>query len=128
MALAAAVPILSVDDLPRALDFYQRVLGFRKSWVWGDPPEVACVCRDRVELQLAQRGKLGPSGAAQVYVHGNDVDADVGGGDGAGASIETPIEDRVYGMRDFSRATKAGTCSTSASRCRARRTRPPRRT
>src|SRR4029450_10985852 len=37
MALAAAVPILSVDDLPRPLDYYQRVLGFRQSWVWGEP-------------------------------------------------------------------------------------------
>ena len=57
MALWAAVPVLSVDDLPAALDEYQRVLGFAKSWVWGDPPELASVCRDRVELNLAQRGK-----------------------------------------------------------------------
>ncbi len=75
MALEAAVPVLSVTDLPRALDEYQRVLGFRQSWSWGDPPELACVCRDKIELNLAQRGKLGPTGASQATVQCSNVDA-----------------------------------------------------
>jgi len=102
MALSAAVPVLSVDDLGRALEEYERVLGFRKSWIWGDPPELASVCRDRVELYLAQRGKLGPAGASQVILQLLGIDAIWDELVRAGASVEVKIADRVYGMRDFS--------------------------
>src|SRR5262245_27831137 len=102
MPLRAAVPVLSVNDLGRALDEYQRVLGFQKNWVWGDPPELASVCRDRVELNLAQRGKMGPAGASHVYLQLLGIDAIWDELTRAGAKIETPIDDRVYGMRDFS--------------------------
>lgn len=33
--LEAAVPILAVSDLPEALDYYERILGFRINWKWG---------------------------------------------------------------------------------------------
>jgi uncharacterized glyoxalase superfamily protein PhnB len=108
MALWAAVPVLSVDDLGHALDYYQRVLGFQRNWIWGDPPELASVCRDRVELNLAQRGKLGPAGASQVYIQLIGIDAVWDELRRAGASIHVEIADRVYGMRDFSIRDESG--------------------
>jgi uncharacterized glyoxalase superfamily protein PhnB len=108
MALWAAVPILSVDDLASALDEYQRVFGFRKNWIWGDPPELASVCRDRVELNLAQRGKLGPAGASQVYLQLAGIDAIWEELRRAGAKVTVEIADRVYGMRDFSVSDASG--------------------
>jgi uncharacterized glyoxalase superfamily protein PhnB len=102
MALWAAVPVLSVNDLGSALGEYQRVLGFQKNWIWGDPPELASVCRDRVELNLAQRGKLGPAGASQVYLQLVGIDRIWEELRAAGAAIAVEIADRVYGMRDFS--------------------------
>jgi uncharacterized glyoxalase superfamily protein PhnB len=101
MALWAAVPVLSVDDLAAALDEYQRVFGFTKNWTWGEPLELASVCRDRVELNLAQRGKLGPAGASQVYLQLAGVDRIWEEVRGAGAAVAIEIADRVYGMRDF---------------------------
>lgn len=47
--LEAAVPVLSVEDLTAALEYYQRVLGFQVAWSLGDSPHLASVCRDRVE-------------------------------------------------------------------------------
>jgi len=108
MALWAAVPVLSVDDLGRALEYYQRVFGFRKNWIWGDPPELASVCRDRVELNLAQRGKLGPAGASQVYFQLVGIDRIWREVTDAGATVTAPIEDRVYGMRDFAIRDESG--------------------
>lgn len=108
MALWAAVPILSVDDLAGALDEYQRVFGFQRNWTWGDPPELASVCRDRVELNLAQRGKLGPAGTSQVYLQLIGIDAIWDEVTRAGAKVTTPIDDRVYGMRDFSVCDSSG--------------------
>src|SRR5262245_34473896 len=99
MALWAAVPILSVDDPAGALDEYQRVFGFQRNWTWGDPLELASVCRDRVELNLAQRGKLGPAGVSQIYLQLIGIDAIWDEVRRAGAKVTTPIDDRVYGMR-----------------------------
>jgi catechol 2,3-dioxygenase-like lactoylglutathione lyase family enzyme len=44
--LEAAVPILSVADFSDALEYYERVLGFRVEM--GEPPRLASVCRNRV--------------------------------------------------------------------------------
>jgi uncharacterized glyoxalase superfamily protein PhnB len=101
MPLWAAVPLLSVDDLAAALDEYQRAFGFTKSWTWGDPLELASVCRDRVELNLAQRGKVGPKGASQIYLQLVGVDRIWEEVRRAGATVTAEIGDRVYGMRDF---------------------------
>jgi uncharacterized glyoxalase superfamily protein PhnB len=101
MPLWAAVPLLSVNDLAAALDEYERVFGFTKSWAWGEPLELASVCRDRVELNLAQRGKVGPAGTSQIYLQLHGVDRIWQEVRGAGATVTAEIADRVYGMRDF---------------------------
>ena len=97
----SVAPLLSVDDLKSALDYYQRVLGFQIAWTWGEPAYLASVCRDRVELNLGERGKAGPPGASRVYIRLQGIDAYFERVSKAGAEIATPIADRPYGMRDF---------------------------
>jgi uncharacterized glyoxalase superfamily protein PhnB len=99
--LDSVAPILSVDDVPAALDWYQRVLGFVVAWRWGDPVGLASVCRDAVELNLGWRGEYGAPGPSQVYVRVTGVDAYCEQIQRAGAAILVPIGDRVYGLRDF---------------------------
>ncbi|MEW6268099.1 MAG: VOC family protein [Thermodesulfobacteriota bacterium] len=100
--LQSVVPILAVDDLEAALAWYRDVLGFAVAWTWGEPPYLAGVCRDRVELQLARRGTVGPPGPSQVYVRMTGIDACYRRLAAAGAEIPVPLEERPYGMKDFS--------------------------
>ena len=100
-ALKTAVPVLSVEDLGEALEYYTTVLGFQVGWTWGEPPYLASVCRDSVELNLGRKGKVGPLGPSKVYFQMCGVDAYYEQVKAAGARIMTPLEDRLYGMRDF---------------------------
>jgi predicted enzyme related to lactoylglutathione lyase len=97
----SVAPLLSVDELKSALDYYQRVLGFQVAWTWGEPAYLASVCRDRVELNLGERGKAGPAGPSRVYIRLQGIDAYHERVRKAGAEITTAIGDRPYGMRDF---------------------------
>jgi catechol 2,3-dioxygenase-like lactoylglutathione lyase family enzyme len=101
MPLETTVPIVSVDDLAAALDYYQAALGFKRDWIWGEPATLAGLYRDCIELQLAQRGKLGPPGTSHVYLRGSGVDALFEEFRAAGVEIREPIADRPYGLRDF---------------------------
>lgn len=104
----AVSPIFTVDDLPRALDFYQRILGFGLAWAWGTPPEIAAVCRDKVEITLTQRADAKPVGASQVYLVITGIDAYYASMQRFGVTIVMPIDDRAYGMRDFRIADPSG--------------------
>ena len=98
--LEAAVPILSVTDLSEALDYYQNVLGFQVGWSWGEPPRLASVCRDRVELNLSQSPEAQPE-VSKVYFQMAGVDAYYNHITIAGAKVAVALADRSYGMRDF---------------------------
>jgi len=99
--LQSISPIFVVEDLPRALGFYQDVLGFDIAWSWGAPVDIAAVCRDEVEVTLAQRTDERPHGPARVYLRVSGIDAYYASIEAAGAEIRVPIGDRAYGLRDF---------------------------
>lgn len=105
-------PFLGTDDLPAALAFYQDMLGFDLAWEWGNPREVAAVCRDQVEITLTCRSDARPSGTSQLYLHIDAIDAYYTKLQQAGAAIEVSIGDRPYGMRDFSIADPDGNLLT----------------
>jgi len=108
MGFERITPILSVDDLPRALEEYRRVFGFEQAWVWGEPPTIAGLCRGQVEIDLTQRAKLGPPGPGQAYLRVGAIDEVWHELTGRGATVHVPIEDRPYGMRDFSLRDASG--------------------
>jgi uncharacterized glyoxalase superfamily protein PhnB len=99
--LASATPIFSVDDFAGSLAYYQRVFGFAIEWSWGEPPHLAGLCRDSVEINLGLRGTAGPPGPSQAYFRMRGVDAWYERLRAAGAEIAVPIDDRPYGLRDF---------------------------
>ena len=101
MKFESVSPIFSVADLHQSLDFYRNVLGFDVAWSWGDPPDIAAVCRDCVEITLIQRAGASPAGASHIYLRVSEIDAYYQSLVEAGANIIVPMGDRPYGMRDF---------------------------
>ncbi|MFQ5658539.1 MAG: glyoxalase superfamily protein [Candidatus Methylomirabilales bacterium] len=99
--LENAVPVLSVENVTEAVAYYRNVLGFAAGWTWGNPPTMANVCRDRVEINLATRGTAGPQGASCVYFHVKGIDDYFAECVRRGARILSEIADQEYGMRDF---------------------------
>lgn len=108
MKIESVSPIFSVNDLAKSIDFYRHALGFDLAWSWGDPPDIAAVCRDGVEITLTQRAGAKPAGAAHVYLGVSGVDDYYASLASAGVAIVVPIADRPYGMRDFRIADPSG--------------------
>lgn len=98
--LRTVSPILPVADVAAAIRFYRDVLGFRVGWTWGDPPTVASVCRDAVELMLERTDEGLPAAPAKVYLTMSGVQALHDAAVAAGARVAVPLALRDYGMRD----------------------------
>lgn len=90
-------PELQVTDIARSIDFYQRAFGFEVSWCVGEPPELACLCRDNAEFTLRVFAQPVP---VHVYFTVAGVDGSFATALAAGARELVPLEDRWYGMRD----------------------------
>ena len=99
--LESIAPVFAVHDLPRALRFYRDTLGFDVAWTWGEPATLASVCRDAVEITLAQRADAQPPGPSRACIRLSGIDAYHARLERAGANIVVPIGDRHYGLRDF---------------------------
>lgn len=101
VALEGVVPILSVADLQASLAYYTVVLGFDVAWQWGEPPYLASVFRDRVEVNLSQADAAGPPAASRVYFQVSNVDDYYEQVTSAGAKVDVALDERPYGMKDF---------------------------
>jgi len=98
--LRTVSPILPVADVTAAIRFYRDVLGFRVGWTWGNPPTVASVCRDQVELMLERGGEGLPASTAKVYLTMSGIQPFHDAAVAAGARVAVPLAVRDYGMRD----------------------------
>lgn len=99
-----AATILSVQDIPRALDFYTSKLGFECSFLWEDPPSYAVLnYQDKIHIHLSlalPKGDTFPNRPAlSFFVF--DVNAVYAQLQSKGVEIHHPIGTREYGMRDF---------------------------
>jgi catechol 2,3-dioxygenase-like lactoylglutathione lyase family enzyme len=91
---------LVVSDILTAIDFYTQKLGFRLGFTWGEPATFAGVLLDRVQIFLA-KGTPNPKGCS-VQFDVADADELYEFHRANGVEIAEPIDDREYGMRDYS--------------------------
>lgn len=92
-------PALDVEDVPAAVDFYTNKLGFRLGFIFGDPPTMAGVNLDQVQVFLG-KGMPSPEGCWVAFVIG-DADELYEFQRANGVEIVESPGDRHYGLRDY---------------------------
>ena len=91
---------LAVADVAAAAAYYTQKLGFTLGFISGDPPEIAGMDLDRVQIFL-ERGTPAPSGTAVYFLVG-DADALYGLHRDNGVDILLVPADRPWGYRSYS--------------------------
>jgi catechol 2,3-dioxygenase-like lactoylglutathione lyase family enzyme len=90
---------LSVRDVPAAVEFYTTRLGFALGFTWGEPPRMAGVVLDQVQVFLEQ-GEPCPGGGPVYFVVGS-ADELHDFHRAGGVEVLEALDDREYGMRDY---------------------------
>jgi len=111
--LTAAIPVLPVDDVSKALAFYRDRLGFETAFEFGP---YAGVVRGPISIHLDGGGEANP------YPHPTCCRIDVRGVDALAAEMEgqgvihpdEPLADTPFGMRQFSVLDPSGNRITFA--------------
>ena len=92
---------LTVNDIPTALEFYIRKLGFQPAFTWGEPPTFAGLNLGTVQIFLSKGTPTPSSEAAAVYFSVGDADQLYEFHRANGVEIVEAIDDRPYGIRDY---------------------------
>jgi predicted enzyme related to lactoylglutathione lyase len=96
--LAAPVPELPVVDVERAQQHYRDVLGFQLNWLYPDKT-IAGISRGDVSIFLRQRAA--PFEPAIHWMFAPDIDATYNELKSSGANIVEPLENKPWGLRQF---------------------------
>ena len=92
-------PTLVVRDVAAATEFYASKLGFTVGFSVGEPPAMAGVNLDRVQIFL-ERGTPSAGGRAVYFVVGNADELHAFHREGGVEVVERP-GDRPWGLRDY---------------------------
>lgn len=93
---------LAVPDLAAAIDFYTSKLGFQLGFTWGEPPTFAGVNLGTIQAFLAKGTPTPSSDTAAIFFLVGDADALFEFHRANGVEIVVEIDDRDYGIRDYS--------------------------
>jgi uncharacterized glyoxalase superfamily protein PhnB len=93
------VPILNVKDFAATMEYYEKKLGFKKKWDWGEPPVFGCVTRGDVNIFFCQ-GAQGQAGM-WMSIFTEDVDALHQEYKVSGATIRMPPTNMPWGTREM---------------------------
>jgi len=92
-------PILNVKNVPKSIEYYVNVLGFKKDWEWETPATFASVSRDDVHIFLCQEAQ-GQSGMwMSIFVE--NVDALYEEYQASGAIIRQKPTNFPWGVREM---------------------------
>ncbi len=72
MIFKTIVPLLYSENISRSLAYYVNVLGFDRSWDYGEPPDFGAVIKDTVEIFFSTQLQKGPGGWTCLVVDAID--------------------------------------------------------
>jgi catechol 2,3-dioxygenase-like lactoylglutathione lyase family enzyme len=90
-------PGFTVLDIPDAIEYYTKTLGFKLDFDWGDPPHFASVSLGGVALHLLKRDK--DAGKCSAYFAIEDADALYEYHQSIGVEITEPLANKPYDRR-----------------------------
>jgi uncharacterized glyoxalase superfamily protein PhnB/GNAT superfamily N-acetyltransferase len=101
--LKSSEAIFAVADVVGTVKFYREILGFNRQWLWGDPPTFAGVAWGAVQIMLCQQTELSRKveGHMHMFFTEGDIDALYARHVAAGAPIIEPIENKPWGIREY---------------------------
>ena len=97
-SIGQPVAELPVRDVERAQQHYRDALGFEIGWLYPGK-EIGAVSRGNVAIFF--RKKTQPFEAAVHWVYADDIDATYDELKSSGANIGEPIENKPWGLRQF---------------------------
>ncbi len=98
----ALSPILAVPDVLAAVNYYTAVLGFDRDFLWQDPPTHGAVRRDKIQIQFGLNPDLARRAAGtQYFFFVTGVEEFYSSHVGKGAQIISPIENKPWGLREY---------------------------
>jgi catechol 2,3-dioxygenase-like lactoylglutathione lyase family enzyme len=92
---------LAVSDIAAAVEFYTKKLGFQHAFSWGEPPTFAGVNLGKVQMFLEKATPTPSSETGAVYFIVGDADQLYEFHRANGVEIAQMIDDRPYGIRDY---------------------------
>lgn len=92
-------PTLVVRNVSESIDFYTKKLGFQQGFTWEDPPTMAGVYLDQVEVHLSQGKPNSEGGSVSFLVDNADELYDFHQSNGV--EIVDDIKDRPWGLREY---------------------------
>lgn len=99
MVFQNVIPILTCTNILHSVEYYTKVLGFERHWLWGDPPDFAGVSKDGVEIFLALNAQGGPGAWLSIFV--NNVDEMYELIKSRGAKIISAPQAMEWGVREM---------------------------
>jgi catechol 2,3-dioxygenase-like lactoylglutathione lyase family enzyme len=95
-------PILAVPDISAAIDYYTRILGFERDWVYGNPPVHGAVRCGKVQIQFGLNAEMASRAVGMQYFFFVDaVEPLHEFHRSSGADIASPMGNKPWGMCEY---------------------------
>jgi uncharacterized glyoxalase superfamily protein PhnB len=101
-----AVPVIASHDVVKTVGYFERVLGFEREWIWGDPPVYAGLRAGSAMLYISHDPELAGAIkernlAPDIYFWVEDIHAIYGRHRASNAEIVDDLAVKPWGTQQY---------------------------